>query len=376
MPHTSNIFPLGIIVSSDDVVDREQFIQETKLRLFHGNSVMLSGPRRIGKSSVAREIIRRLNNDGCYVAQVDLFYITNEEELALKILQSVLQNRTGVFPYIAQTLKQWRDVLSRADFHAKVSDLELGLTLAPQTHLLNLLETAILTAEKLAIKDGRRMVILLDEFQELDRLGGQPLLKRLRSLFQQQENTTYFFLGSESSLLQTIFADRRQAFYRFATLLELPPVPDPAWRAYLVNKLADSGVSVTDSALSLLLERTGGHPYCVMAVMANAFLYTRMTQSKQVDAEVLDFAYEQALTQLDAVYEEQWQDIRRFKGADALFASIVQNKPLYSRQASFNVTRSVQSLLRLSVVEKGDERGKYHLIEPMFGDWFRRKTMR
>jgi uncharacterized protein len=70
MNQSQNIFPLGKIVSSCDVVDRNTFIQDTKFRLQDGNSVMLSGPRRTGKSSVAYEILRQLKEEGCYTASL------------------------------------------------------------------------------------------------------------------------------------------------------------------------------------------------------------------------------------------------------------------------------------------------------------------
>ena len=228
-------------------------------------------------------------------------------------------------------------MFSKSDWRVKVQDLEIGLTLDRQTSPYDILETAIHTAEKMASKDGKRMVILLDEFQELDRLGGETLLKRLRSIFQQQEHTTYFFLGSESSLLQTIFADRRQEFYRFATLLQLPP------------------------------------PYCVMAIMANAYLVAKMHRLDEINAEILHSSYQQSMLQLDAIYEEQWQEIRRFKGADELLTAILLGRPLHQKESTANTMRAIQNLIRLSVIKKGMLRGQYELLEPMFGEWILQK---
>lgn len=368
------VFPLGRIVSSQDVVDRRPFIEETKLRLLQGNSVMLSGPRRIGKSSVAYEILRQLQRSDCYIAKVDLFHVTSIEEFATKLLQSVLENRTGILGQMTYALKQWKAMFQVGEVHAKIQDLELGLKLEAQTTPSDLLEIAIQTADKLATKDGKRMIVLFDEFQELERLGGEPLLKKLRSMFQQQENTVYFFLGSESSLLNTIFADRREAFYRFATFLQLPLVPENEWRLYIEDKLSQEHMRITESALKLLLERTGGQPYCVMSVMSNAYSNAKMSDLREMNAETLHLAYEQSISQLGIIYEEQWQEIRRFKGADIVLTSILLGNPLYQKENRVkNVNRAIQNLIRLSVIKKGENRGKYILLEPMFGDWIIRK---
>lgn len=374
MPSTQ-IFPLGKIATSDDVVDRREFIQETKLRLLNGNSVMLSGPRRTGKSSVSYEIIRQLQLEGCYTASVDLLYVNSIEELAAKLIQSILENRVGLLSQVPTVFRHLKEILSNSKLHAKIQDLDLGITFNGQKSPLELLETAIFTAEKMAEKDNKRMVILFDEFQELDRLGDDSLLKRLRSIFQHQERTSYYFLGSESSLLNTIFADRRQAFYRFATLITLPSIPNDEWKQYITTKLNNEHIDITDSAFSLLIGRTGGHPYCVMSVILNAYYYAKVNNTAEINAEVLNFAYEQSMTQLNIVYEDQWQQIRKFKGSDKTVLSILTGNPLYKKDdAVANVNRAIKNLTRLSIIEKGENRGEYHILEPMFGDWILRKT--
>ena len=375
MPTFKDLFPLGKIVSSEDVVDREEFIEETKLRLLQGQSVMLSGPRRIGKTSVAYEILRQLQEAGAYVAKIDLFHVTSIEELGTKLLQAIVENRTGVLHHAVYTLKQWKkEWLVSSEIHAKLYDLELGLTVERSQSPLELLETAIHTAEKMTSRDDKRMVILLDEFQELDRLGGETLLKRLRSLFQQQQHTTYFFLGSERSLLTTLFADRRQAFYRFATILPLPQIPDVKWRTYIINKLQERTMTITEPALDWLLDKTGSHPYCLMSVMSNAYLLGIMGHQTVIDVEILYTAFERSMSQLEAVYEEQWQEIRSHKGLDRVLTSILLNQPIHHQTEGIsNVSRAVQTLIRLAIIQKGEHRGKYHVMEPMFGDWVLRK---
>lgn len=370
-----DVFPFGKPAMREDVVDRESFIQEVKQRLTDGQSVMLAGPRRIGKSSIAWEIMRRLKADGAYTSNVDLFYVTSIEELGAKLMQSTLENRTGPVHLAARAIQGLQKMFSISEVHAKIHDLELGVSFGTERmDPLELLESAIRTTDHLAKKDGRRMVILFDEFQEVERLGGESLLKRLRALFQQQTNTTYLFLGSQTTLMQTIFSDRRQAFYRFATLLALPPVPEDAWREYISQRLGEYGIEITEPALSMLVERTGGHPYCVMAVAYNAYLHVQLETLSVVTADVIHYAYNQALVHLASIYDIQWQEIHRFKHADAVLMALIDGIPPYSLPLSNAlVGKSLANLQRISVITKGPQRGEYHLVEPMFGDWLRRK---
>ncbi len=51
----------------------------------------------------------------------------------------------------------------------------------------------------------------------------------MRSYFQNQKDVAYLFLGSKEGMMKTLFSDKREAFYRFATILPLPPIPAIAW---------------------------------------------------------------------------------------------------------------------------------------------------
>ena len=70
------LFPLGDPVSEKDIVDREDFLVSLGTRLQEGQSIMLAGPRRIGKTSLALEVLRRLKSKESYIAFVDLFRYT------------------------------------------------------------------------------------------------------------------------------------------------------------------------------------------------------------------------------------------------------------------------------------------------------------
>lgn len=53
--------------------------------------MVLAGPRRIGKSTVAEEALRRLGREGVYSARVDLFYTASLEELSTRLLMAIRQ---------------------------------------------------------------------------------------------------------------------------------------------------------------------------------------------------------------------------------------------------------------------------------------------
>src|SRR5262249_8684172 len=75
----------------------------------------------------------------------------------------------------------------------------------------------------LAAERGRRVALVFDEFQEIAALA--PHYPRLlRAIFQAQPEGAHVSLGSKRHLLDRIFNDRNEPFWRSAKHLELGPI--------------------------------------------------------------------------------------------------------------------------------------------------------
>jgi AAA+ ATPase superfamily predicted ATPase len=165
------LFPLGGPVSQDDIVDREDFLTSLEIRLAEGQSIMLAGPRRIGKTSLALEVLRRAKDKRHYTAFVDLFRISDKRELAVAIINACLENRSGM----KQTTKTFTEGLKKitgtAKLAVKIEDLEftLGFPMESKTDE-ELLEYALKLPDILAVKDKKQMIFVFDEFQDAVRM--------------------------------------------------------------------------------------------------------------------------------------------------------------------------------------------------------------
>ena len=359
-------FPVGIPAGPDDVVDREEFLAELVQRLGAGQSLMLAGPRRTGKSSVGLEALRRLRAAGVYTAAVDLFRVTSVEELAVELTAAVLANRTGPWETAVKSLSRLREALGELRVAAKVHDLELGVKLGErQLTPEAALDVALEAADRMAGRDGTRLVLLFDEFQEAARMGGTDLLRRLRGVLQQQRHLACLFLGSQPSLLRSLFTNRHAALYRFALPLELPPVPAAAWDQYLTRKLGGDGLAISGAAVRLLLERTGGHPWCVMEVVSEAWVIRG--GERTLTAEHVALACDRAVRRLTPVYDAIWAEVRRVRYADAVLAAVAAGRGPYTLGLHHTaVTRAMRHLLEMAVLTRGPRRGEYGVVEPLF----------
>ncbi|KLU61671.1 hypothetical protein CEB3_c18490 [Peptococcaceae bacterium CEB3] len=51
-----NLFPFGMPVPKEEIIDREDFLRTIKSRLLMGQNLVLAGPRRIDKTSIVLEL--------------------------------------------------------------------------------------------------------------------------------------------------------------------------------------------------------------------------------------------------------------------------------------------------------------------------------
>ena len=124
-----------------------------------------------------------------------------------------------------------------AKIAVKIEDLELNIGF-PKKEMDDetLLEFAFNLPELLAERDGKRMVMVFDEFQDAGQIGGLDIYKVMRSHFQHQKKVSYLFLGSKESMMQSLFAGKKHAFYRFATVLPIQQILEEDWMSYITRK--------------------------------------------------------------------------------------------------------------------------------------------
>ena len=365
------LFPVGTLAGPDDVVDREAFIADVAAELTSGQSLVVAGPRRTGKTSVGKALLSELARAGCHTAYVDLFYATTLESLASQLVQGVLANHLGVKNRLIHSWEELLTWLGGFQVTERLAGFEVALVRSsPPRTPEQMLDAALALAEQMADRDQKRLVVLLDEFQEVNRLGGTLLLQRMRAHFQQQRWCTYLFLGSQASLLHALFSERQRALYRFARLRDLPPVPDEAWRMYLHRKFEGAGLELTPDGADTLLARTGGHPYGLMQVANRAYLLLQQQDMRRITADVALLAYQDVLRTLDRVYEAEWADVRRVKSAGRVLEALARGEPAYrTNLPSATVYRALAALVQQGVIYRPAPRARYRFTEVMFLDW-------
>ncbi len=364
-----SVFPTRVPLPPEDVVDREEFLAELVRRALDVQSVLIAGPRRTGKTVLANEALRRLREGhGALTVEVDLFYCGAAREFAAKLILACLESREGrLHRALAGAERVLAQLTTSTEFSARIPGVELRWLRNPERISdEEMLDRALALPERMAESARRPCVVLLDEFEEVERLGGEVLLKRMRAIFQRQEHTSYFFLGSRPSTLRALFGRPRQPFFRFADPLTIPSIPPDAWRFYAGRKLAAQGIRLLDTAAHFLIEKTGGHPWGASRAFSAAYFAALSAKSTAIDLDLAVSAYEGMMGNLADVFVQELQEMGDLPYGRAVLHRLARGERPYGTAGAHpqQVKRALEALVDRCIVRR-DGRGRYAFEEPL-----------
>ena len=371
-------FPVGGPVPSSDLVGRETYIRRIAERLADGNHVLLAGPRRIGKTSIILEVLRRLRRRGALTAYVDCLGATDVRGLGERLADALLENLSGA----ERSFEAAKAIAAglRPTVKVRYEHVELALDLAREKNAQRFFEGALDLPRALAARTGKRVVVVFDEFQAAGRLGPR-VFDVMRARFQAQRGVAYAFLGSEEGILEELFSEKGRAFYRFAVPIDLADAgghrfgisPDD-WLEYIRDKFAQRKIAIDDASVDRILDATGGHPQDTMQVCAALYYLMRDAGARVVSADHVAVAYEQALRELERPFALHWTELASGKYLQQVAKRIAHGAVLYASESGIprpEVLRALESLRMRGLVSRVG-RGRYEFVEPMFGEYVRR----
>jgi AAA+ ATPase superfamily predicted ATPase len=176
------------------------------MALVGGGNIVLAGPRRTGKTTVADAALAACRGDGAYVAKVDRFECADAGALAHVLILELLANRPLLRRAIRAAANAGRNLLDALRVAATIrarqdlgEDIEVTLDLArAEEDPTTALDAALRLAQRLAERDGRRVVVFFDEFQDIasGRFGdASTVTRKIRAVFQRSPDVSILFAG-------------------------------------------------------------------------------------------------------------------------------------------------------------------------------------
>jgi uncharacterized protein len=375
----ANPFRYGAIASGEFFADRRDELKNLVEDVRGGQDIVIISPRRMGKTSLVERAMDELRSEGALVAYLDLFGSPTKEELADDLAQAL---HDGLLSPLGRTLERVREFFSNLVIAPRMTLSPEG---EPRFEFLGyeraedadkLLEGLLALPGSLS-EAGRRVVVVLDEFQEIVAID-ENLPGQVRAVFQRQPEVSHVYLGSKRHLMEPLFMDRAAPLFRSAKPLTLGPIAPHQFIGFLRERFELSDVKVSDKALEHILSLTNGNPYETQELCSFAWTRARLNEGTEVDVELVERALDDLVDAESARYVAVWE--RLPAGQRALLLALsresgrVYSEP-YRRKHKLGSASAVQDafrgLERLDLVEAYPS-GGYAISDVFLRRWLAR----
>ena len=366
-----NPFVYSRPIPPEDVIDRDEETTALLSKAVGGHYVRLYAPRKYGKTSLLRRVLRDgEQQEGLIPILVDLYRVVSIADVTIRFERAYARQLKGA------VRARVEEFLQKTGLGLSLGAYGIGakIQIDPKAEPLAALHALLDLPLRLEGSGGYRALIALDEFQDIDKVPDLDGL--LRSHIQHQgEVASYVFAGSEPGLMKQLFEDRDRPLYGSAVPMRLDRLDNGDIADYVAARFTASGRSVGE-ALGPLLDAADGHPQ--RAMMLAHHLWERVPVDGSATLDDWIVAYEGALLELEPEFDARWRGYPSASTTRTL-RSIIAGDGAAFRQAVLHrldlekptAQHAVRRLLDSAEIETHGA-GRYRVVDPLYAAWIRR----
>ena len=372
-------FVYGVAVSDYNFIGRER---ETKRLLDNfkgGINVILMSPRRLGKTSLVKHVCNKLDNKGIITIYLDIFGCKSEYDFYNKLTAEVLKQTASKHELWFEEAKDFLYRLTpKISFSPEPnSDFSVSLGITPKTHTP---EEVLQMAETIAIKRKKRIVICIDEFQQIGEMANSKQIQaRLRTVWQHQKHVSYCLFGSKHHLMSSIFLHRSMPFFQFGDTISLNKIATENWVEYIVSHFADGKRTISRELAEEICKFTENYSAYVQQLAW--LVFTLKEEGETVTENDVKQAENDLLATNDILFMQMIEPLSEFQlnFLRAIIAGVRKDFGLsevrkeYNLGSYSNITRLKTALLERDLIEKQET--EWVITDPIFAKWLKQKIM-
>lgn len=375
MRENEQSFVFGVSVSDYNFIGRKEEIRRLKMNFEEGINTILISPRRWGKTSLVRKVCEVVDRKKVIPVFVDIFKCKTEYEFYNALAEAVLKQT-------ASKAELWMD--NARDFIARLSpkvsfspepnsEFALSLGISPKTHVP---EEILSLAEEIAQKKQKRIVVCIDEFQQIGEMADSvSIQKRLRSVWQHQRLTSYCLFGSKKHTMMNVFQKRNMPLYQFGDFKFLDKIPTETWVEYIVQHFKDRQRTISAEQAAKICQLVDNYSSYVQQL--SWLVFSLIDEGQVVTDEHLKQGVKDLLNSQEQLFMQQIEPLTAYQmnflrcilsGHHDDFGETAVREEFQLGSVS-NITRLKTALVDKDIVEMSGKR--YYITDPVFVLWFR-----
>lgn len=367
-------FQFGTLATEDNFIDRVEDRKLLKQLLSSHINVMLISPRRWGKSSLVKKAMSELvvEDKNVRVCYIDAFSIGSEAEFYRTFASQVIACASSKMErWIEDAKKFLMGVVPQVVLNDQVTDFAaFDLKFVPQEKDKM---TILQLPEMLAKEKGIRIVVCIDEFQQLANLPEYSDMEgKMRSVWQQQQLTSYCLYGSKRNMMLNIFNNSNSPFYRFGQVIFMNKIAKEHWMPFIVSAFENTGKSISTDFVERICDIVACHSWYLQQLCYFIWSYT----TTEVTEEVFELGLKQVMNintpmfqnDTESLSSTQIEMLKAIANGEQHFSSQAV-KQIYSLGNPNTIVKNKRALQNKDIVEM--QKNEFVFVDPIYQLWFK-----
>ncbi|GHU95685.1 ATPase [Bacteroidia bacterium] len=366
-------FIFGGATSGCWFTNREQDAARLVENFTHGINTIIISPRRWGKTSLVLKVKQQAKSKKIHIVHFDIFSCRTEEDFYRIFATEIIKQTSNKWEEWSENARHFLSALKPTVSIGVDPNTDFNISFSLQNKQLN--EAVLSLPQRIAAKKGIRIVVCIDEFQQISEFAdSKTFQKKLRSTWQHQMGTvSYCLYGSKKHLMTELFSRQSMPFYKFGDMFFLQKISTAHWVAYIRQRFEQSGKSISAELAERICTTVDNHSSYVQQL---AWLVWMRTEKK-----VTTLAFETALR--DLISQNSILYFGYAEGLSALqvnflraVANGVHNEfshketiAKYNMGNSANIVRVKKSLEKKELIDVYPKNITFN--DPVFGLWFK-----
>jgi uncharacterized protein len=355
---------------TDRVKERKQLSEN-----FSGlvNTVLIS-PRRWGKSSLVQRAATEVAeiDKAIRFCFLDMFNIRSEEQFYQALALEVLKLTTNHFEQLVDNAKRFFGTFLPKLSYSPGNQEEVSLSL-DWKEVKKHPDTILNMAEVVAVENGWKLVVCIDEFQNISTFEN-PLAfqKKLRSHWQKQQHVAYCLYGSKRHMMMDVFTSQSMPFYKFGSLMFLEKIGKEEWITFICRRFKETGKHIETEQAELIADLAECHPYYVQQLALQTWFRT----SYSCTSEIIHEAHLGILAQLSLLFQAMTEGLTNYQVnfLKAIIDGVEQfsskeTLELYQIGTSANVLKIKSAFENKEIIDI--QSGRIEILDPMYKSWLK-----
>lgn len=337
--------------------------------------MVVYGRRRMGKSSTLENAVRQVNAKGGHALLADISTASTVTDIGNRILASAARSVGRRWHEIA------KDLIGRLQGAVKLApDPATGLLLPSfdvglrQDSLETQRQSMAQVLDALnAIAESRKTHIglVLDEFQEITKFGGEDAEWHLRGVVQRHKRVSYILAGSEEHLIRAMLKSGR-AFYNMLDQHHFGPIDRLHLSGWIDDRMASIGLSsqfIGEACMGLAGPRTRD-------IVQLARKCVDRATSKILGPDAVAASYVELIDDQDDSIRNWWssltalqQNVLRAVAGSSAGLTTADTRRKFGLESSGSVTRAASALAGEGHLIRTDNGSGYVFDSPFVRGW-------